>query len=249
MKRAIALVFVLAVVVVTTRAYAGKSCVETSDIVGYQKCSEYGSTWANERRPPLTISLGEHTMFFSPAGRTFSAKATKNGPEIYSFSGEDLGDRPLVAHGLAWQITGYAWRNVYLGIESTWAFGKNYDYALSADGYRVSPTGLLDTFQFSGGLLVGARVPLGKLSVRPEMLIGGRVVSLTQDATKDGETKRTNAGAAAWALEPRLALDLWASPWFSLSAFGGTDVLDHRSRSFGLMFVGHLRAYDGAFTL
>jgi len=230
-------------------ANAGKSCVETSDIVGYQQCSEYGTNWANERRPPLTLSLGEHTMYFSPLGRNFSAKLTKNGPEAYSFDGAELGDRPLVSHGLAWQITGYAWRNVYLGVESTWAFGKSYGYSFSSNGYEVSPSGFLDTFQFAGGLLVGARVPLGKLSVRAEMLIGGRVISLSQSAVKDGETKKASAGAAAWALEPRLVLDLWASPWFTLSAFGGQDILDRRSHSFGLMFVGHLRAYDGAFTL
>ena len=238
-----------AIALVTTRAHASKSCTEVSDIVGYHKCTQFGGEWANERRPPLTLGIGVHTLFFSPVGQSFSAKATKHGPEIYSFEGDKLGDRPLVASGLAWQITGFLFPNLYLGVESTWAFGKNGGYSLSANGYQVSPGGYLDTFAFTGGILVGGRLPLGKLSLRPEMLIGGRVIALSQDATKDGETKRASASAGAWALEPRLVLDVWGSPWFSLSAFAGTDVLDPHSHSFGLMFLGHGRAYDGAFTL
>ncbi len=230
-------------------AHAGSSCHEVSDIVGYEQCTRFGASWANERRPPFTLAFGVRTFMFSPLGHTFSAKTTKNGPEVYSFEGDILGTKPLIASGFGWQITGYAWRNVYLGVESSWAFGKNGGYAFQANGYDVEPSGWLDTFAFAGGLLMGARIPLGKLSLRPEMLVGGRVLSLSQQATLAGEAKKATATTAAWALEPRLALDMWVLPWMTVSAFAGKDLRDPRSLSFGLMIVGHVRAYDGAFSL
>jgi hypothetical protein len=46
-------------------------------------------------------------------------------------------------------------------------------------------------------------------------------------------------------LEPRVSVDLWASPFLTLSAFAAMPSFDERATSGGIVLAGHFRAFDG----
>jgi hypothetical protein len=227
----------------------GKACVETSDIVGYQRCRTYGQGWASEGWPALTASLGYALVETSMAGAHFDAKVGRSQPTLYSFDGAPT-DGTAVGHGMSFRVGGYVWGPIYLGLQSDFFAGRYGRGPVGVSGYAVTSADGLDLFGGSFGAYGGLRLPLGPLSLRAEGYAGARILNLSQKALgSDGVGHSTNATTLIGVFEPRAVLDVWVSPRLTLTAYAGFDLPTGSVRSFGLTFEGHLRAFDGAYTM
>lgn len=231
---------------VAGHASAGKGCTEVSDIVGQTKCSHYGDFWSRERSVPVLVETGLFRDQFAPDDRSFSAAAGKNAPTVYSFHGTDLG-RSVATYGWNFRILGYATPFLYTGPE--WGFGFGH---ASYDDFRVGAVTVdrgagLNVFSGRFSWILGTRVPLSDYtSLRVEQLVGIGVLSLTQSASGCGNDGATyNAAHTDFVLETRGILDLWTTPWSTVSVYGGVHPLHLEDRMFGLLLAFHARPFDG----
>ncbi len=247
-RGAVVAAVVLAGLSVAPAALASHSCQEVSDIVGRQKCSHYGSLWSTEDAIPITFGVGARYLTFAPAGHVFRGTLGKK-PDLTSFeyNGSSLGDVPLGAGGIGFRATGYLLPGLYVGIEYGFAMGRNERASFSAGGASFQSTPkLIDTASFGGGALAGLRLPLGLLSARAEISLGGESVNLFQSVAKGARASDgVDVGAAAWAIVPRAAVDLWVTPWMTVSGTYGRNLLDHGSQIASLFLTWHGRSYDG----
>ena len=97
------------------------------------------------------------------------------------------------------------------------------------------------------GVRAGVRLPLGPLSVRGEMLGGAEWISLQQYASIGQGSMTANATTVTWLLEPRVAVDLWTTPYTAVSVFGTMPGFDSRAVNGGVAFAVHLRSFDGRY--
>jgi hypothetical protein len=103
------------------------------------------------------------------------------------------------------------------------------------------------------GTLVGAATPrLGRFSARAEVYVGGLSHSLSTDAATtplpdscDSDGCPGELGVDTWVVEPRVSLSFWLSPWFTLDAYGGANLVTLGDWSTGLGLTFHARSYDG----
>jgi hypothetical protein len=251
-RRAIpALAVLLAAATLAPSASAGgKKCVEVSDIVGHEKCKRFGDDWSTESRVPFAVGVETMYLAFNPIGHEFLAHAGKSGPTLYTYDGARLGTSNIGAVGPMIRIAGYIFPSLYLGFEYGIGVGRNEPAALQAGVWSLRPAGgVADTFAMAWTGLAGARLPLGRFSLRGEMVLGGYVVSLRQEGSTVVSHDTNWASAATWTVEPRVAVDFWATPWFTLGGFYGRNLVDRGTQTFGLSLMGHVRSFDGSFSL
>ena len=55
------------------------------------------------------------------------------------------------------------------------------------------------------------------------------------------------ASTVTWLLEPRVAVDLWTTPYTAVSVFGTMPGFDSRAANGGVAFAVHLRSFDGRY--
>lgn len=249
MRRALAGAVILAGLALSPAALASRTCHEVSDIVGHQKCTRYGHAWSTEDNYPITLGFGARYLSFAPEGTTFKGALKRDGKVTnVAYDSSALGTAPLGGGGFGLRITGFVLPFIYAGIEYGITLGHNERAGFSAGGATFEPTGkLVDTFGFGGGGLVGLRLPLGPISVRGEVLFGGYTLSLMQSVVKGTlESNSVPMGASTWAIEPRVAVDLWATPWMTVSGSYGRNVVDHGSQTAALTLTWHVRSFDGS---
>ncbi len=240
--RGLAVVAVSTLVVFASPARASKSCVETSDVVGEQRCSRYGSGWTAERSLPLTLELGFVRADLGLAGRDFSAKFGKSGPEAYRFDGGTYASGAR-AWGFSLRAAGFVSPFAYFGFEQSFTFGHAEGAPFRAGDYAVGNASGLNTVAATFGVPAGVRVPLGKLALRGEVFGGLTILSLSQEANG----ARASASWVGGAVETRGYLDLWLANDTTLSVMVGQDLLGHHDRRLGLVLGYHGRAYDGRY--
>lgn len=222
-------------------ASASKKCVEVSEVVGEQQCSRYGTGWTREHGWALVLETALVRTEFGLAGRTFDAKTGKNGPTLYQFDGARAADAAR-STGLSLRMLAHFGPGLYLGMEQTFGFGHLDARPFRIDGYDVTPVSGLSVMGATFGVPVGVRVPLGKLSLRGEVLGGFTILGLTQEANG----ARANATWVGGAFEGRGWLDVWLATDTTLSLLVGRDLLGRGDTRLGLSIAFHTRAYDGA---
>jgi hypothetical protein len=236
------------------RPAAGRGCTETSAVVGERQCSAYGDDWSVERRLPFVYRFGFRYAEFSTSGRTFSDQPPKRKPagyQAYDFAGDQLGASRLATGGFDGGLTLHVWGQLYLGFDMGFTWGATDTGTIKTQ--TSTPLTLrdregIDTYVIHAGVPVGYRLPLGRVSLRPEVIFGGVFANVSH--ALEGGTSQTSASVASRALvEPRVAVDVWLTQHFTLSAYGGINAVDPRSRAFGLMLSWHARAFDGDFAL
>ncbi len=227
---------------VAPSAAAGKSCVETSDVIGEQKCSRYGHGWSSEGSLPLTLELGLRRTTFGLPGRDFSARFTKKGPVAYGFDGGSAGAE-VNTYGFSLRSVGMLGTFAYIGYEQAFVFGHLDGTPFEAGGRSVVAGSGLNAVAASFGVPIGFRLPLGKVSLRGETFLGLTVLGLTQDVGG----KRANASWVGGAIESRGYLDFWLANDTTLSLMVGHDLLRRNDRISGLVLTYHGRAYDGRY--
>lgn len=253
MRHAVALAVGALAVAFSARAEASNKCTEVSDTVGEHVCSRYGDTWSVERKLPITFrfglrygEIGTEGLRF---GETFKKKERPKGYSGYRFAGETLGVSSLAGLGGDGGFTFFVAGQLYTGLEGGMAFGSTSSATFSTGNHRLSDARGVDVFLFHGGLPVGYRIPLGRASLRGEVLFGGTLVSVTQSNVFEGRREDTPSLAGRWLVEPRIAGDIWFTQHVTFGAYAGVNVLDSRGHAFGLSLAWHHRAFDGDMSL
>lgn len=238
----------LALTLWTARADA-RSCIDASNVVGEQKCSEYGSSWAIERQLPLTFRFGFRHAAFSPSGLQFNEgykrRNRPTGYQGYRFDGAALGVPTLSALGFDGGVTVFVAGQLYVGLDSGFAVGTARTASFSTDTHALSDAKGIDVLMFHGGGMFGYRIPLGRVSLRGEMLLGGTAVTVSQSVKSPGVPSHGSAGAGRLLFEPRVAADIWFTQHVSFGAYAGVNLLDTRGHAIGIALTLHARAFDG----
>lgn len=246
----VAFAVALASTLVTNAARAGQShvCQEVSDVTGDRKCGRFGDRWAAERTVAGFVGIGTFSGIVQPGGKPFSGTVGKDAATTYSFDGGRFVDGPLRSYGLDLRVGGYLTDRMYLGWEWALGLGRARAAAMESNGYTITPSSGANFFQGRFGPLVGARVPLGVVSLRLESLVGVQALWLSHQASRpDGSVKNASVTNIAIVIEPRVALDWWAWPDTTLSLWTGTNALRPGDVTFGVALTAHGRPFDGRF--
>jgi hypothetical protein len=234
LKRALALAGILGGLSLSSAARASRSCTEVSDIVGHQKCAHYGSTWSTEDSFPLTLGVNASYLSIAPQGRTFKG-GMKVGTRVtpVEYDGSALGKTSVGSGGFGLRVTGFLLPFFYVGVEYGITLGRTQPGSLISDGASFARAAeLVDTTALFGGAVFGLRLPLGRVSARGDLLLGGYGLDLSQSVTKGALTNASvPMSTSAPLFEPRVAVDLWATPWVTLSGSYGRNLVDHGTQS------------------
>jgi len=243
-------VLVVALVSLTALpASAGKTCVEQSDVVGDRVCGRYGLGWSAERTVPLTAAFGFFSTYVEPRGRSWSA-STEKGAEGVGVSGAAMGMRSMQTFGFDFRFVGNLSQHAYLGLDTALAFAAIGSAVAPTGGWEFRDKKTLDFVHVRESLVLGGRVPLGRLSLRVETLVGFDIASAGVEMRKgQGEWQRGSVTSFMFLLEPRVAVDVWMTPWSTVSVWAGTNFLHPSDRATGISFAIHGRSFDGRLTL
>ena len=232
MRRLLALSIVVALSAVGSRAHADTSVVGRSDRTKFGR-------WEWVPFPRMAASFGTSTHLFA-IGSISSGSVARTPPEQTTQAPSDLlhGNtvvaqaidlRPLIVH-----VAGPFYLGPMVSIGPAFRSGTPSDAR-----YSVGNTGVF----FEGGLVPGFDFQLGELplTVRTEILLGGRL------ATFNGNTndqKSFLATSMTWVAQPRVALDMWTSPFVTVGAFAGANVVRQNDYVVGLSLAAHFAPYD-----
>ena len=222
------------------------ACYDSSDVVGYRRCSSYGSRWAiPEHLPALALELTSWTARIDLADVEAGGTVHHSFGDDYNYRvvGRDLGGSAL-ANGLKLRLVGHH-RGLYLGVEGAVAHlgaDRRTTQMATSDGITAM-TSSADTLVM-GGAVLGIDRGYGRVSLGAELMGGARgvVVEAESDRGACQSTDTTVVGHAV--VEGRVRADVWLTPWITVGAYAGKDVLDGQA-SAGLSLGGHLRAFDG----
>lgn len=223
-------------------------CPDPSTLVVGDRCKVYGvdddGAWSGDFLPPLIASLSMRSLSYAPKGGTSFDGRIANSPLAYSFPATRFGasERTYGVEGsLAWLPVRYA----YVGLAMGAGTGHWAPPAFTANGLSISSQGTLDATLFNLDAFVGLRLPLGIVSVRSEMAVGGSSLTVTQYANSGGNALTATATAWALLLEPRVSLDWWFTPKLTLSVVGAMPAFTPEATDVGIAFAVHTRVLDG----
>lgn len=230
-------------------AHARERCRTTGDAVGESDCTTYGMMWSDERRPKLFFRLDMRGAVFNTSGLTFKESYDEDKKprdyRAYRFRGDELGT-PLRTIGAGGSVAGYVAGQLYLGVEGGFALGTVETATFEQGGSRFSSASGPNVILLHGGAPIGYRVPLGRLSLRGEVLFGGAVAFVTQRIETNASSSTSQAIGIRGIIEPRAHVEIWLTQHMTLGAYAGANVVDQGAPVIGLSFAWHARSYDGA---
>ncbi|MEZ4399808.1 MAG: hypothetical protein R3B06_07305 [Kofleriaceae bacterium] len=219
------------------------ACYDVSDIHGYQQCRSYGSDWAiPEHLPAIALELSSWSTRVDFGAVDVRGTMSHDSGTSYNYRvvGTDLGADQAAA-GAKLRLVGHHGR-FYLGLEGGLA-------RVAGDGRVMtdaSPDGLTtlttsaDTLAL-GGVVAGIDHRVGRLSIGGELFAGGAGLVVEATSVRGAcETSDTH-WAGRGVIEARARADVWMTPWLTVGAYGGKDVVSGVA-SAGLGIGGHLRA-------
>jgi hypothetical protein len=164
-----------------------------------------------------------------------------------TYGGDPLRLGRIQTYGVEGESRLFLGPNAYFGYMLGLGVGRaQSDTTFEADGHRYDASSGGGVLSFRTGALLGAALPLQRLRVRFESLVGLQMISLSHDvaSTSGGATERTSSLNATFLLEPRVALDLWVGPRVTVSAYVGKDLLHLRDTTAGIGFSLHALRFD-----
>lgn len=198
-------------------------------------------------RYPLVLSVALRSLSYAPSSRDRFDGNVQTSPTGYQFTGDALGGSPVRAYGaelgLDWAFSSF----FYAGAAAAWGEGAWSATPFAAGPMTIEPRSTINARLWLTGLRAGVRLPLGPLSVRGEMLGGAEWIDLAQYASVGTSSWTASATSVAWLVEPRVAVDLWTSPYTVVSVFGTMPGFDSRAANGGVAFAVHLRSFDGRY--
>jgi hypothetical protein len=229
-----------------------RGCTEVSDIVGEQRCTRYGRSWALERQFPITSFFGMRYSELSTSNTTFTEQLKKqsrpDGYHAYSYPGEALGVKSLSGLGIEGGFGAFLYGQLYMKAEGAVTLGTAPLASFRAsNGVHLAKDDGINVMIFHGGLPIGYRVPLGRAAVRGEVMMGVATTNVDHRVDAPGLPSSGSASQTRFLVEPRLAADIWFSQHISFGGYFGMNVLDTdgRSRGFGFALTWHNRSFDG----
>lgn len=200
-----------------------------------ESCSALWPT--RDGRTPASVSTGWVSDDFDPAGHSFEEKRLGYANQIGHFEGDRLA--PIHGNGFFVDARMHVTPWIYAGVDlrAAWGDPPASTFAFAGGQQMTWDSAWLATM--AG--VVGARVPLGRVSLRGELVAG------IHGATLSSTAMDTSADTVAPLVEPRVALDLWMSPWWVLEANAGANLLDRSEHVFGLGLSFHGQAFDGRY--
>jgi len=202
---------------------------------------------ASAARYPLVLTVGLRSLSYEPSSRDRFDGNVQTGATGYQFTGDSLGDAPVRAYGgevgLDWAFNSF----FYAGAAAAWGEGAWSAAPFTSGAMSIDPRGTVNAHLWLTGLRAGVRLPLGPISLRGEMLGGAEWIALQQYASVGQSSMTANATTVTWLLEPRVAVDLWTTPFTALSVFGTMPGFDSRATNGGVAFAVHLRSFDGRY--
>lgn len=246
-------VFVAALVLASAPLVASasqtSSCVDTSEVVGERHCSRFGDRWSSERLFRIVLGAGFWTGHTTATSRRWNASFGKENPIKFGIPARALGISTIDDVGFDFRIHGYASRHVYLGFDWALAFGSvRTTFEQPSQTVELGNAPGLNFIHAKLGGVVGTRIPLGPLSARLESVIGLEIASISANGRRWGQSEWTRGSISSvnLLLEPRVGVDVWTSPWSTITAWGGINMVYPSERSMGVSFALHGRAFDGA---
>lgn len=223
-------------------------CPDPDTLVVGDTCKQYGedgeSSWSSGAFP-LVATVGFRSLSYVPAmGGTFDGNV-ETSPLAYSFPGQSLGAGSLRTYGMELGLDWVPVPFAYAGVSLAFGFGQWNGTGFNASNLGITSRGSLDASMFDYGALAGLRLPLGTVSLRGEMLVGGSSVSIDQYAQSGNSQLTATASTTVLLLEPRAALDVWVTPTITLSLFGSMPAFVPEAVNGGVILSMHLRAFDG----
>lgn len=225
--------------------------VATADCAGADKSCPTPVSQAMAQsggRFPLILSFGFRTMSYAPSSSDRFDGNVQASPMGYSFNGDALGDSPLRAYGLELGADYALTPLVYAGLATAWGEGSWSAQPFEAGGVTVSPRATVNAHMWLSGVRAGVRLPLGPVSLRAEVLGGAQWIDLQQFASMGVGQMTADATTVEWLAEPRVAADLWVTPYLVVSAFGAMPGFDTRAANGGLLLAWHWRSFDGRYS-
>jgi hypothetical protein len=187
-----------------------------------RECSAIGSRmWAS-------LETGWASDAFDPFGHTFKETHAGYVNQIGQFEGNGLA--PIRGNGFYLDVRLHATPHWYAGVnlQTEWADPPAATF-VTRGGEMTSSWDSALLFTMAG--VVGARIPMGLVAVRAE-LVGGLHGATLEAMTSSPSPIRADALAAL--LEPRVAVDASLSDRWVVEAFAGANLLDRSERVFGL---------------
>lgn len=229
--RALAIVALLASPVAAS-SHASLPCTD-SEVVGHDACGLYfGTRWSTSMLIRLWTEVGVVASRFDGAVSTGGS-----GPR---------GDRYRVTSP-GGTMTALAYRmRIGFGFGHRFYFPTDLDFggvtrgpdlALAPDGPGTAGTATAGGYRgFTSGIGVGGR--LGPVALSVELAAGERGISLNAASVPGLLAERID-----FVLDSRVRVDYWIAPHFTLSATGGTSLVDAHARELGLAFGWHMAAF------
>jgi hypothetical protein len=225
-------------------ASASHRCHETSNVVGYQRCSGFG-WWTGGAG--LAWELGASLLRIGPELIDAKASASTAGGTVdYHVHADPQDSRALVAEGARVRALVSLGRSLYIG--SDVSIGPiTRGPRLVAD---VSSRGITQTVPAAGGGIVmqmvwafGMRRRVGSFTLGAELAPGMRIATYSSSGLSSMPIRPP--GQAWFVFDVQPAISYWLTPNVSLAAIGGIDFIHPDAASAGLVLGLHLAPYDG----
>jgi hypothetical protein len=254
-----------------------RGCSERSEILGKQHCSRFGDGWDVSRGHPWVVGFGLQVARFPVGDARFSAQIVEKGGDAnpFSVSGSDLGGA-WTSGSPTLRIAMFPARIFYVGVEGSYGGGALPDaHFIPAEaapgklGVVVPASNALamhSTYFSAGsiGAILGLSVPVSRLDLGVELLIGMRAASANFEFDNPDAASAATGGcwtgakggtvcpwvdvnhAFSLRLEPRASLAVRLTPWLTERTLVGFDALQGGTGfSVSALLEVHTRAYDG----
>jgi len=220
------------------------ACVDASVVTGHKQCESF-ARWDVSRWPRMQIGFGTSVHSFSTADMTFEGTAEHDRSISYIIVDDDLRRSRAVGGTFDMRITGNLGRWFYTGFEVGigGAAVANPRTMNTASDLKLEPS--RGALYLSGGALLGIAIPVDRYRLHAETFAGARTLGLST-TTEHGDCVDESV---AWAhdilIESRAGVQTWLGPWWTATAWIGSDLRERADVSFGVMLQGHVRAFDG----
>lgn len=246
---------VLSVLVTATIAEArGRACREVSDVVGEERCTRYGRSWAVEETWPIDVEAGFALISVDPRYGGLRAQPKSDGSTndkqlSFTIPGS-YATTPTHGWGGNIRLAFAPAPFFYVGVD--WLLGGGHTDLRPGpveSGYLLQPTHGVNSFLFGNGLYAGLRLPLGILSLRAEARLAARLLTVSEEFVASGTVTTASASHLEGFVETRALADVWFVPHATVSVFAGLDPIRRDFTSAGVLIGFHGRAFSGAYSL
>jgi hypothetical protein len=214
------------------------ACEEISPVVGHALCRRFGD-WDAGGRPPLRVMAGASILRVPIGSMSFAGSAGHTDLPMYYAVVSDRDDATGGAFDL--QVTTGLGQHLYAGVEGSLGALETGPMQSSAGGeLGVEARSLVYA---SGAAIAGAAISAGDFQLRGELGVGVRAVGLAVETSHDDCVLSETIYDTSLLVRPRLAAQRWITPWVSMGASVGTNLMQRGETSVGLFLGGHLRAF------